>query len=71
MKDTNTCPKCGGHEIVRVPGKAGAYGSGNYIPLGWSIFSTAPVHRYVCCTCGYIEEWIDLQDIDHVKEKFL
>ena len=70
MKNTHKCPKCGCCEILRVPGRAGAYGSGNYIPLGLSIFSTAPVHRYICCGCGFIEEWIDPEDIARVKEKF-
>ena len=55
MRYSHTCPKCGSRDIITVPGKAGAYGSGNYIPLGMTIFSTAPVYRYVCCGCGYTE----------------
>lgn len=70
MKNTNTCPKCRGTDIVRVEGSAGAYGSGNNIQVGWSIFSAVLVHRYVCCDCGFSEEWIDKDDILKLKQKF-
>ena len=49
-------------DIIKVPGKAGAYGVGNNIQIGWSNFSAVLVHRYVCCACGYSEEWIDKED---------
>ena len=70
MKTTQTCPKCGGHDILRVPGKSGAYGTGNNIQTGFSIFSAVLVHRYVCCSCGYSEEWIDPSDFERLKERF-
>ncbi len=70
MKNTGVCPKCGGREILRVKGKAGAYGSGNNIPVGWTNFSAVLVHRYVCCGCGYSEEWIDRKDIMALKAKY-
>lgn len=57
MKYTYQCPKCGGQEIIRIAGEVGAYGSGNNIPT--STFSAITVTRYVCCGCGYSEEWID------------
>ena len=31
MKNTNCCPKCNGTDIIRIEGKAGAYGVGNNI----------------------------------------
>ncbi len=31
MKNTKKCPKCGGSDIIFVPGSAGAYGTGNNI----------------------------------------
>ena len=31
MKRSHICPKCGGRDILRVPGKSGAYGAGNNI----------------------------------------
>ena len=70
MKATQTCPKCGGHDILRVPGKSGAYGVGNNIQMGMTYFSAVLVHRYVCCNCGYSEEWIDPSDLERLKERF-
>lgn len=70
MKESRICPKCNGTDILRVEGKAGAYGSGNNIMTGMTIFSAVLVHRYVCCSCGYSEEWIDKEDIQTLKERF-
>ena len=70
MKNSRPCPKCGGHDSLQVPGKSGAYGTGNNIQTGFSIFSAVLVHRYVCCGCGYSEEWIDAADLERLKEKF-
>lgn len=66
MKNTHICPKCKSEDIVRVPGADGV----NNIQVGWSIFSAIPVHRYVCCECGFSEEWIDRDDILKLKEKY-
>ena len=49
MKNRKICPKCNSTDIIKVPGKAGAYGVGNNIQTGWSNFSAVLVHRYVCC----------------------
>ena len=70
MKHRKICPKCNSKEILMVPGKAGAYGSGNNIQMGMTIFSAVLVNRYVCCNCGYSEEWIDREDIATLKEKY-
>lgn len=70
MKRTRVCPKCSSTDIIRVEGKAGAYSSGNNIPVGMTIFSAVLVHRYVCCDCGYSEEWIDKEDIQELKRKY-
>ena len=71
MKQTNVCPKCSSNEIIRIPGQAGAYGSGNNIPIGKTILSAIKVTRYVCSHCGFSEEWIDNpDDLGKIKEKF-
>ena len=70
MKERRICPKCGSNDILRIKGKSGPYGSGNNIPTGMTIFSAVLVHRYVCCKCGYSEEWIDREDIKKLKERF-
>lgn len=67
MKNTKTCPKCNGSDILIIDGYAGAYGSGNNIMTGSLIFSAVPVNRYLCCTCGYSEEWVDVENIEKVK----
>ena len=59
MQNKKKCTKCNGADIILVPCKAGAYGVGNNIQVGWSNFSAVLVNRYVCCDCGYSEEWID------------
>jgi predicted nucleic-acid-binding Zn-ribbon protein len=69
MRNTSTCPKCSGRDILRIDGRIGAHGAGNNIAIGWmsSIFVT----RYMCVACGYSEEWID-HEADRAKlvEKF-
>ena len=70
MKNSRRCPKCNGTDILLVPGKAGAYGSGNNIQMGMTIFSAVMVDRYVCCKCGYSEEWIRREDIENLKAKY-
>lgn len=70
MKNNNTCPKCQCKDILIIPGKVGPYGSGNNIQVGWSVFSSSLVNRYVCCNCGFSEEWIDNEDIIKLKKKY-
>ncbi len=70
MKHRRICPKCNSSDILRIEGQSKAYGVGNNIPVGMTIFSSVLVHRYLCCGCGYSEEWIDKKDIPKLKEKF-
>lgn len=70
MKNSRICPKCVGTDIVYIKGRCGAYGSGNNILVGMTIFSAIPVNRYVCMQCGYLEEWIDQEDLHKLKEKY-
>lgn len=70
MKNTNKCPKCGSSDIIKVPGYAGAYGSGNNIMVGMTIKSAVPVDRYLCDSCGYSEEWVDIDNIEKIEKKF-
>lgn len=68
MKNKKCCPKCGSFDIVIIDGYTGAYGSGNNIMVGATIFSTVNVNRYICCDCGFTEEWINREDIEKVKK---
>ena len=67
MKNTKVCPKCMSNDIVHIDGYAGPYGSGNNVMVGSTIFSAVNVNRYICCSCGYTEEWIDACDLDKIK----
>ncbi len=71
MKNTHICPKCGETDILKIPGTSGAYGTGNNIQTGMSIFSAVMVNRYVCSSCGYSEEWIDKDDMAKLKKKYI
>lgn len=71
MKNSQTCPKCQQQRIIRIPGEAGAYGTGNNIPVGFTIFSSITVTRFVCTSCGFSEEWIESpEDLETLAEKF-
>ncbi len=70
MKNIKICPKCGSHDLLMVKGYCGGYGTGNNIMVGMTIFSAVPVHRYVCGSCGFTEEWIDRADIEKVRNSW-
>lgn len=70
MKQSGCCPKCGGRDILKIEGTSGAYGSGNNIPCGFSVFSSVKVDRYLCCGCGFSEEWIRSEDISRLKKRY-
>lgn len=66
MKETKTCPKCGGSHILRV--EDGVDSTGISLYLG--ILSRVPVTRYVCIGCGYTESWVDQQFLGELKERY-
>ncbi len=71
MKKQHLCPKCNAQDIICIPGHAGAYGSGNNIPMGYTIFTAVKVTRYICGFCGYSEEWIEsLEDLKKLRDKY-
>lgn len=61
------CPKCGSGDIVIFDGYTDTNGSGNYIMVGSTIFSAVNIDRYICCNCGFTEEWINKAKLDKVK----
>lgn len=70
MKNTGKCPKCGGECIVDAVDSP-LYKSSASIRGGATLFSAVWIHRYVCCDCGYLEEWVDKEDIPTIKKKHL
>ena len=67
MKRTKICPKCGSTNIHFSEGGAGGSGSGNIIPFGNYTWQAVPVDRYICCDCGYIEEWLRPEHLDKIE----
>ena len=60
MLHTRICPKCGARGIQRIPDNPGRDTAGN------NIYTTTltrsgkiPVIRYVCLSCGYVENWVE------------
>ena len=67
MNRTRICPKCGSNEIYVIDGYTGPYGSGNNVMIGATVFSAVKVNRYICCTCGFTDEWINREDLPKVR----
>lgn len=72
MKNTNRCPKCGSGDIVRVPDNPNRCASGNNIyTSNITLIKKIPVIRYVCCGCGYAENWVETQrELEQIKRAF-
>ncbi|VYU30152.1 hypothetical protein [Clostridium tertium] len=70
MKNNKVCPKCSSNKILRIEGTTGVYGVGNNIPAGF-LKGTVNVSRYLCCNCGFIEEWVeDKSDIEKLIKEY-
>lgn len=60
MKNTHVCPKCGSRDVVRIPDHPSRYASGSNIYTSkYTLMGKIPVIRYVCCGCGYVENWVE------------
>jgi predicted nucleic-acid-binding Zn-ribbon protein len=71
MKNSKKCPKCESPDIARIPGKVGAYGSGNNIQVGATLFGAVEVTRFLCQNCGFSEEWVESKDdLKKIGKKF-
>jgi hypothetical protein len=71
MKNSNKCPKCQSREIIKIPGNTRPAGVGNNVNVGFWGFNGIPVTRYLCGSCGYLEQWIDAaEDIDRIKDYY-
>jgi hypothetical protein len=58
MLKSGQCTKCQSKNLIRIPGQAGPYGSGNNIPVGWMKIPLK-VTRILCGDCGFSEEWVE------------
>jgi hypothetical protein len=71
MRNSKTCTKCRSNEVIRIPGVIGAYGSGNNIPVGRTIYSSVKITRYLCAVCGFCEQWVEAaDDLAKIKKKY-
>lgn len=72
MKNTMKCPKCGSVNIIRIPDNPNRHASGNNIYTStFTLIKKIPVIRYVCCDCGYVENWVERQnERDNIKHTF-
>lgn len=72
MKNTKCCSKCNSRNIVRVPDNQYRHASGNNIYTStFTLMRKIPVIRYVCCDCGYVENWIETEgERDEIRRTF-
>lgn len=71
MKNNALCPKCESHKIIRVPAPKYSEKFNNAIGVGWMKVQSVRVTRYLCCHCGYSEEWIDdPKDIAKIEKSY-
>ena len=69
MKNTGSCPKCRSSDVARVPAEpnGGHAASG---PVG--VLTGVATTRFVCCRCGYSEEWVEgAADLAAVRKRYL
>lgn len=67
MKNTETCPKCNSTNCIEIENTFSK--QSNAIKI--TTFTCALTTRYICCDCGYIEEWIyNLEDLQKIKNKY-
>ena len=68
MKQTRQCPKCGSSDLLCFLNDGFLDSSTKGIAVGKTIFSNVSVERYICCGCGYTEEWVRRNDIQRLKQ---
>jgi len=68
MKNIRTCPKCQSKVFIKVDNSRGQ----QFNPIKTGTLTVAEISRYVCCDCGFIEEWIENKDdLKKIKEKYI
>lgn len=72
MKNGSPCPKCASRRVIRVPDNPRRHASGNNIyTTSATLLGKIPVIRYVCCDCGYVENWVETRrELEKIEEAF-
>ena len=70
MRNGKYCPKCQSKNIIRVPDNSYRHASGNNIyTTTMTLIGKIPVIRYVCCDCGYVENWVENRhELEKIKQ---
>jgi len=65
MKSTGVCPKCSSKKIAVIPSEIGTY---NVIKV--DMFGFANLTRYICTSCGYVEQYAaDEKSLSKLRRK--
>ena len=64
MKNSNTCPKCGG---TKIAGSHNVHAGDMHIRVNLPGFSTATVDSYTCANCGYTEFYSDSLGLKNIR----
>lgn len=72
MKNSGKCPKCCSTNIARIPDNPYRHASGNNIyTTTATLVGKIPVIRYVCCECGYVENWVErANELQRIERAF-
>ena len=69
MKQSKTCPKCGSEEVIAITEATDNFrDNGNHIYTG--LFSYASLWRYICCHCGYTEQYVHMSEIEKIRKYY-
>jgi predicted nucleic-acid-binding Zn-ribbon protein len=67
-KNTGSCPKCHSSDVARVPAEPGR---GHALTGPPGVVTSVAMTRFVCCRCGYTEEWVEAaEDLAAVKRRY-
>lgn len=71
MKNVKRCPKCNSSNIIRVPDDAHRYLANSICITKLMTVERVPVARYVCCDCGYVEDWVENRnELNKIRKAF-
>ena len=66
MKINKVCPKCGGTDIVKLI--SDLYDEPN-LDLGLFVGGIVRISKYICCDCGFKEEWAEDEDLPKLRKR--
>lgn len=70
MKNNKQCPKCQSCDVVLTKSAetspsqiAVADPAHPFLTAGHRVY----LQRYVCCNCGYVEEWVPAEELEKLR----